>query len=130
MAGTGDTGVGANRRDGIDPGVLGVKVGASARYDHFKRRLQPIGGKPRMFRRWDMESDGARERQRLFDLFTRQPGHQDLTQGMIFYCPLCRRPFGREALAAHSLLLTLAHIIPDALGGTWTTLACIKCNND
>src|SRR5258708_2384810 len=87
-------------------------------------------GKPRMLRRWKMASDGEHKRQRLFDLFTRQPGHQDLTQGMIFYCPLCRRPFGREALAADKLLLTLAHVIPDALGGTWTTLACIKCNND
>jgi len=25
--------------------------------------------------------------------------------------------------------LTLAHIIPESLGGTWTTLACAVCNN-
>jgi hypothetical protein len=44
-----------------------------------------------------MQSKGAEQRERLFVQFTRQPGHTDLTQGLFFFCPLCRRPFGRDA---------------------------------
>jgi hypothetical protein len=66
----------------------------------------------------------------MFDLFVNQPGHADLTEGRYFYCPLCRRgPFPREATAGETPQLTLAHIIPESLGGTWTTLACVGCNN-
>ena len=76
-----------------------------------------------------MVSENAEKRGRLFDLYVRQPGHEDITQGRYFCCPLCRRPFEREATAGDIPLLTLAHIIPEALGGTWTTLACADCNN-
>jgi hypothetical protein len=76
-----------------------------------------------------MAGENATRRGRLFDLYVRQPGHEDITQGVIFWCPLCRRPFGRDATAGDSPRLTLAHIIPESLGGTWTTLACAECNN-
>jgi HNH endonuclease len=77
-----------------------------------------------------MAGENAARRAMLFDQFTKQRGHEDVTRGEIFFCPLCRTPFGREALDPANLRLTLAHIIPDALGGTWTTLACDECNND
>jgi len=77
-----------------------------------------------------MAGENAARRMMLFDQFTKQRGHEEMTRGEIFFCPLCRTPFGREALALANLRLTLAHIIPDALGGTWTTLACDERNND
>jgi HNH endonuclease len=76
-----------------------------------------------------MAGENAAKRGRLFDLYVREPGHQDLTQGRLFWCPLCRRPFGREATAGDNPRLTLAHIISASLGGTWTTLACADCNS-
>ena len=77
-----------------------------------------------------MAGEYAARRGRMFDLFVKQPGHADLTEGWYFYCPLCHRgPFPREATAGETPLLTLAHIIPESLGGTWTTLTCAECNN-
>ncbi len=76
-----------------------------------------------------MAGENAVRRGRLFDLYVRQPGHEDVTQGHFFWCPLCRRPFEREAAAGDNPRLTLAHIIPESLGGTWTTLTCADCNN-
>lgn len=77
-----------------------------------------------------MAGANAARRGRMFDLFVNQPGHADLTAGRHFYCPLCRRgPFPREATAGDIPLLTLAHIIPASLGGTWTTLTCAECNS-
>lgn len=45
-------------------------------------------------------------------------------------CPLCLRPFGRAAITdmGHDGL-SLEHIIPRALGGTYVTLSCRRCNN-
>lgn len=77
-----------------------------------------------------MAGESAARRAHLFEQFTKQRGHEDVTRGEFFFCPLCRDPFGRDALDPANLRLTLAHIIPEALGGTWTTLACDKCNND
>lgn len=78
-----------------------------------------------------MAGESAAKRERMFDLFVNQPGHADLTEGQYFYCPLCRRgPFPRAATAGEIPLLTLAHIIPNSLGGTWTTLTCVECNNN
>ena len=76
-----------------------------------------------------MAGENAVRRGRLFDLYARQPGHEDLTQGRFFWCPLCRRPFEREATAGDNPRVTLAHIIPESLGGTWATIACAECNN-
>lgn len=47
----------------------------------------------------------------------------------IFVCPLCLRPFAKEALEGPNPSLTLAHIIPKTLGGTARTLTCANCNN-
>lgn len=77
-----------------------------------------------------MAGENAARRGRMFDLFVKQPGHVDLTGGRYFYCPLCRRgPFPRAATAGETPLLTLAHVVPESLGGTWTTLACAECNS-
>jgi HNH endonuclease len=52
-----------------------------------------------------------------------------------FVCPLCVKVFTKDdlkpadALDAPKFRLTLAHIIPEALGGTLCTLACKDCNN-
>jgi len=76
-----------------------------------------------------MAGENAAKRRRLFDLYVRQPGHEDVTQGRFFWCPLCRRPFDRVAATGDNPRLTLAHIIQQSLGGTWTTLTCADCNN-
>lgn len=47
-----------------------------------------------------------------------------------FQCPLCTTLFTRDALASEPAVLTLAHVLPEALGGTFCTLACGACNND
>jgi hypothetical protein len=80
-------------------------------------------------RRKFMESEYAIRRGVLFDRFVAQPGHQDITHGQYFFCPLCRDRFERIATGGVNPQLTLAHIIPQSLGGTWTTLACARCNN-
>jgi hypothetical protein len=76
-----------------------------------------------------MAVEKAEKRKRLFHQFANQPGHADLTEGRYFVCPLCRIGFIPEALDTDPPLLTLAHIIPESLGGTWTTLACAECNS-
>src|SRR3712207_4661450 len=76
-----------------------------------------------------MAGENQEKRERLFDLFVGQPGHEALTQGKFFHCPLCRRVYEREATGGDDPKLTLAHIIPKALGGMWETLACKGCNN-
>src|SRR5579862_544395 len=76
-----------------------------------------------------MPGENAAKRGRLFDFYVHQPGHEDLTQGRLFWCPLCRRPFERDATVGDNPRLTLAHIISESLGGTWTTLTCAECNN-
>ncbi len=76
-----------------------------------------------------MAGDSAAKRGRLFDLFVNQPGHQDLTRGTIFWCPLCRKPFSREHVVGDPPALTLGHIVQECLGGTWKTLCCRWCNN-
>jgi hypothetical protein len=70
-----------------------------------------------------------RRRETYFDIFAKQPGHEDLTNGEYFFCPLCRRGFDRDALHQEPPQLTLAHIVPKALGGKWQTLACFACNS-
>jgi len=77
-----------------------------------------------------MPGEALAKRERMFDRFATQPGHEEITHGRFFFCPLCRKgPFSREATGGENPLLTLAHIVPDSLGGTWTTLACAECNN-
>lgn len=76
-----------------------------------------------------MASETPIRRGKQFDRFVGQPGHEDMTQGQFFFCPLCRRPFDRDATGGDNPQLTLAHIIPQSLGGTWATLACAPRNN-
>ncbi len=42
-----------------------------------------------------------------------------------FICPLCMRLFDRDSIDH----LDLAHIVPNALGGSKVTLTCKQCNN-
>lgn len=77
-----------------------------------------------------MAGESLVKRQRLFDLFVAQPGHELLTQGTYFHCPLCRRAFVRDQTGGDEPALTLAHIISKSLGGSWETLTCKECNND
>lgn len=74
-------------------------------------------------------SEQAAKRLRLFDLYVHQTGHEGMTQGKYFFCPLCRQPFERHDTAGDNPRLTLAHIIPYSLDGTLTTLTCAACNN-
>jgi len=76
-----------------------------------------------------MSGKNAQHREGLFARFVDQQGHEELTMGQFFWCPLCRRPFGKEGLDGDPPQLSLAHIIPKVLGGTWVTLACTECNN-
>jgi hypothetical protein len=45
-----------------------------------------------------------------------------------FLCPICKTPFGRDALEEPPGVI-LAHCVPKALGGTLKTLACAACDN-
>src|SRR5689334_17054941 len=78
-----------------------------------------------------MAGDVAEARKRLFDLYSRNMAHYDPAVGDAFVCPLCLRKFPRWALTSDPPLLTLAHIVPAAFGGTvgTGTLACAECNN-
>jgi hypothetical protein len=68
-------------------------------------------------------------RARLFDLYSRHISLYEPDKQDGFWCPLCMASFGREALVGPKPALSLAHVIPDALGGNFTTLACASCNN-
>jgi hypothetical protein len=77
-----------------------------------------------------MPDNARQKREQLFDLYSRQMALYDPEPGDAFVCPLCRRVYPREALTTDPPLLTLAHIVPQSLGGTTSTLACAPCNND
>jgi hypothetical protein len=72
------------------------------------------------------------KRQRLFDLYSKHFAIGDKDKREIFVCPLCFEPFTREDCAGKEPRLSLAHFIPDKLGGTDSdcTLACTECNNE
>lgn len=76
-----------------------------------------------------MAGENARLREKLFNdcclRYAAAGGSADT-----FQCPLCTTLFGREVLAKEPPALTLAHVLPEALGGTFCTLACAGCNND
>jgi HNH endonuclease len=58
------------------------------------------------------------------DLALVRPGCSDQV-----LCPLCLRAFGRAAISdMGDDGLSLEHIIPGALGGTYVTLSCRRCN--
>ena len=72
------------------------------------------------------------QRQTLFNVFSKQLELGGVTPVGVFVCPLCRAGFCADALDGASPSLTLAHIIPDCLGGRAgsATLSCVQCNND
>jgi hypothetical protein len=75
--------------------------------------------------------NGIERRYRLFDHFSRHFATGDPEKREIFLCPLCRSIFRREDCAGQKPRLSLAHSIPQKLGGKSSdcTLACTACNN-
>jgi hypothetical protein len=82
-----------------------------------------------MSRRADMGRNGAAERERLFTLYSRQLDRFRVDPPGIFVCPLCRVGVGPETLRGPNPLVSLAHVVPQALGGRHYTLTCTACNN-
>ncbi len=76
-----------------------------------------------------MEGEKAKLREKLFGEYSRRfaatGGNADT-----FQCPLCMTLFSQDVLAIEPPVLTLAHVLPEALGGTFCTLACAGCKND
>lgn len=76
-----------------------------------------------------MAGENAKLRENLFNdysgRFADVGGQADSVQ-----CPICLTIFGRDALVGDRPKLTLAHVLPESLGGTFCSLACAGCNND
>jgi hypothetical protein len=77
-----------------------------------------------------MAGETARLRERLFDDYSERLARVRPGLAATFICPLCQKPFTRDALAGDQPALTLAHVLPEALGGSFCTLTCTPCNND
>ena len=77
-----------------------------------------------------MAGETARRRERLFDDFSDRLTSIRTGSAGVFVCPICQQRFTRDALAETPLKLTLAHVLPESLGGSFCTLACAMCNND
>ncbi|HMC65453.1 MAG TPA: HNH endonuclease [Gemmataceae bacterium] len=78
-----------------------------------------------------MDGKHGSKRAKLFDIYSNQFTffRPDITN--VFVCPVCFRGFTREqALSGPDYAVSLAHVIPDALGGRLRTLTCTACNND
>jgi hypothetical protein len=75
-------------------------------------------------------SKDARDRERLFDLYSRNHSLYPSEHPDTFRCPLCLKVFSRDALTAEPPVVSLAHVIPRSLGGKFVTLTCTRCNND
>lgn len=76
-----------------------------------------------------MANRGVEKRRKLFDLYSK---HFALVEKReIFVCPICHNGFTREDCDGDNPHLSLAHLIPQELGGTDSccTLACTECNN-
>jgi hypothetical protein len=76
-----------------------------------------------------MAGEKARLREKLFNDYSARyaavGGEPDK-----FMCPICKYVFDRDAIEGDNPKLTLAHVLPEALGGNYCSLACAKCNND
>lgn len=75
------------------------------------------------------------KRYELFDIFTQNLtiNYQNDSVTGLFLCPTCEEKFEREACRKQGRkdpLLSIAHIWPDALGGSEVTLSCKKCNSN
>jgi hypothetical protein len=77
----------------------------------------------------------AARRQKLFEVNSAGLVAIGLGEPDTFVCPLCMKKFTKDDLKPRDtpngpeVKLTLAHVIPEALGGTLCTLACKDCNN-
>jgi hypothetical protein len=69
-------------------------------------------------------SKGARERERLFNLYSRNLSFFQSEYPDAFACPLCDSGYSREALTVEPPSVSLAHVIPESLGGSLKTLTC------
>jgi hypothetical protein len=76
-----------------------------------------------------MAGENTKLRAKLFDDYSDRlvavGGDKDT-----FVCPICLKSFGRDALMGENPMLTLGHVLPEALGGSFCTLSCAPCNND
>lgn len=82
-----------------------------------------------------MGTNRALKRLRLFEVNSAGLVALGLAEPNIFICPLCLKHFPKDDLTfretsnGSECQLTLAHIIPESLGGTLCTLACKECNS-
>jgi hypothetical protein len=74
---------------------------------------------------------GVEKREQLFDLYSKHFSLRDTESREIFVCPLCQTGFLRKDCEGENPLLSIAHLIPEKLGGRLSdcTLACTACNN-
>ncbi|QVL31254.1 hypothetical protein KIH39_20765 [Telmatocola sphagniphila] len=82
-----------------------------------------------------MGTSAAEKRQKLFEVNSAGMAALGMGEPDTFVCPLCVKVFTKDDLKpigtpkVPEFRLTLAHIIPEALGGRLCTLACKDCNN-
>ena len=75
-----------------------------------------------------MLTQGKREAERLFDVYSTNLSWYVPHLDSSFLCPLCGQLFSRDAIEARKL--SVEHIVPSKAGGQLKTLTCTKCNND
>lgn len=76
-----------------------------------------------------MAGRGKRKREKLFRLYAANLSIYCPQYQGIFACPICRTGFHPGALDVKPPALTIAHIIPKAVGRGPETLACDICNS-
>jgi len=64
----------------------------------------------------------------LFDEYAKSLNARDPKLKDMFICPICMRPFNREAINGKAI--SMEHIPPRAIGSSIRTITCTKCNND
>ncbi|MFA6371175.1 MAG: hypothetical protein WCW68_00975 [Methanothrix sp.] len=72
--------------------------------------------------------DARKLREKLFDVYAAKLSEAIPEIKDTFRCPICLKDFDRSALEVDQML-TLGHVIPDALGGLLCTLECGTCNS-
>jgi len=72
--------------------------------------------------------DARKLREKLFDVYAAKLSEAIPEIRDTFRCPICLKDFGRSTLDVDQML-TLGHVIPDALGGSLCTLECGTCNS-
>lgn len=71
----------------------------------------------------------AKTRKKLFSIYSKnlsfyRPNLQDK-----FLCPVCQDIFSQEDLQPEKLVIALAHVVPESIGGKLLTLVCGRCDN-